>query len=314
MSTLECPAQIFQTSAEAIAAEVAGVIPAYRCAPYLAEAVESLLATPIAEIVIAVDGGDRETLRVAEALAEREGGRLRVLARRERLGAAANVNRAVEQIDKPYFLKLDGDDILLPEFMAAAFPKIVGTSSLALVSGYGLQFAGEPVWPARFLPDYTDAIVPLSGAAAYRFIIEWNPNPSSSGTIYRREAFLAVGGYDEKLVWGEDWEIWLRLAAQWSVAYAPVASALYRIHPESSTAAVANQERISDGYDAVYRQALRFCPSRELRPLLRRKFLKVVRAHLGAARRCAVKRRAPIEALRHAGRALSASRTLLALR
>jgi len=299
--------------AEAMQREVAAIIPAYRCAQYLGAAVDSLLDTSIEEILIAVDGGDRESLRVAEDYRERAPGRIRVIAQRERFGAAGNVNRAVRQTDRPFFLKLDGDDILLPDFVTAALPKICNTPELALVSGYGLRFTNLPSMTVRFLPDYTDEITVLQGTDAYRFIIEWSPNPSSSGTIYRRDAFLEVGGYDEQLVWGEDWEIWLRLAKRWSVAYVPVPASLYRIHGESTTATVTSQNRLSDGYDAVFRQALRLSPRREMRLLLRRKFIKVARAHLGAARRSALKSGSRSESVRHIGRALKAGWTVVAL-
>jgi glycosyltransferase involved in cell wall biosynthesis len=293
--------------------QLTGVIPAYRCAPYLPSAVESLSATRIGRIVIAVDGGDSETLQVAEECQDRDPGRITVLPSNERLGAAGNVNRAVRLIDTPFFLKLDGDDILLPEFVAAAFPKITATADMALISGFGLRFTDVPAVPVHFLPDYTDAIPTLRGTEAYRFIVEWNPNPSSSGSIYRREAFLSVGGFDEQLVWGEDWEIWLRLAVKWAVAYAPVPSALYRIHAQSTTALVTHEDRLSDGYDAVYRQALRLCRSRELRPLLRRKFLKLVRAHLGATQRGLARGRAAAELARHIGQAFQAACTAATL-
>ena len=76
----------------------------------------------------------------------------------------------------------------------------------------------------------------MDGAEAYRFILQWNPNPCSSGAIYRTEAFREVGGYDQQIAWGEDWEIWLRFAKEWEVGYTSTASALYRIHQQSVTA------------------------------------------------------------------------------
>jgi hypothetical protein len=43
----------------------------------------------------------------------------------------------------------------------------------------------------------------------------------------------------------EDWEIWLRLAQHWAVAYTNTASALYRIHQQSVTASGATNNRLA---------------------------------------------------------------------
>jgi hypothetical protein len=148
----------------------------------------------------------------------------------------------------------------------------------------------------------------MSGAEAYRFIVMWNPNPTSSGVIYRTAAFREVGGYDRRINWGEDWEIWLRLARRWQVGYTDMVSALYRIHDQSSTALATRQDRLCYGYDAVFRRAAEVCEDAEVLPIIRHRMFGVAKLYMGAAaRQLPRSRRASGDCCRRALRALSAA-------
>jgi hypothetical protein len=146
----------------------------------------------------------------------------------------------------------------------------------------------------------------MSGTDAYRFILRWSPNPCSSGAVYRTSAFREIGGFDEQIQWGEDWEIWFRLARKWSVAYNDAPSALYRIHPGSLTATHRRQNSLCFGYDGIYRRASEVCADPELRPILRHAFLRVAKAYLGAAaRQVGFSRSESLVCIRQACRALA---------
>src|SRR5262249_3192376 len=123
----------------------------------------------------------------------------------------------------PFFAKLDGDDVLIPGYLEAVFPIIATRPDLAILSGHELRIADNEVleFKPELLPFARTAAEPkiMAGPEAYRFILNWNPNPCSCGTIYRTEAFRQIGGYDHEMKWGEDWEIWLRFARDWQVGY-----------------------------------------------------------------------------------------------
>src|SRR5262249_40929898 len=140
--------------------------------------------------------------------------RVRVISSRATRGTATNLNEAVREVNTPFFAKLDGDDVLLPGFFESAFPIIASRPQAALVAGHEIRIAADEVM--EFVPDLLPNARPINklkvmaGREAYRFILQWNPNPCSSGAIYRTEAFREIGGFDAKISWGEDWEIWLR--------------------------------------------------------------------------------------------------------
>lgn len=103
----------------------------------------------------------------------------------------------------------------------------------------------------------------------------------------RREALVAVGGYDERLRIGEDWELWLRLAAAgFRFVRVPEWLAVYRKHADSLTS---DSERLLAAANEVYRIVIEeWSASDELRDLALR---------LRDARELRVRRRAKAAAL-----------------
>jgi glycosyltransferase involved in cell wall biosynthesis len=287
---------------ELMSRELTIIIPAFRCARYLPVAIASVLHTPVGQILITDDHSGDETTTVAYEWASRVAERISVIESGERRGPGANVNRAVQYVDTPFFVKLDGDDVLLPGFLESVFPVIRSVPALGMISGHEKRITGDQ-W-LDFEPDgyRTNNIVQpliMSGTEAFRFIIEWNPNPCSSGAVYRTEAFRSVRGFDESISWGEDWEIWLRLAKrQWSLAYYDAPSALYRIHNESVTAAEIRRNRMCYAYDQIFRRAAALCQDRSLRPVLRRAFVRTARTYFGASKRSTLSHGSISESLR----------------
>jgi hypothetical protein len=54
--------------------------------------------------------------------------------------------------------------------------------------------------------------------------------------VVRREVYEGLGGFDQRIShYGEDWEMWVRIAAHYPVWYEVEPVALYRIHPQSLT-------------------------------------------------------------------------------
>ncbi|MBI4039917.1 hypothetical protein HY389_01010, partial [Candidatus Daviesbacteria bacterium] len=72
-----------------------------------------------------------------------------------------------------------------------------------------------------------------------------------------KDALLKVGGYDEKLKIGEDYELWLRLGKSWRFTNLPDYLIKYRIHQQGVMAsgmlrAVKNAKMLIQKYKADY--------------------------------------------------------------
>jgi glycosyltransferase involved in cell wall biosynthesis len=293
------------------AREVTIIIPTFRNMRYLPAAFESALHAPAAAVIVADDGCGPAEREVIARFEEEHGPRLRTLASESQRGIAANLNEAIARVRTPYFARLDCDDVLYPGHLETAYRLLVEQPDVAAVAGSAIRIGAEEHlgFRAESLPAYRPDPCPriLRGVEAFRFALEWSPNPSSSGSVYRTAAFHDVGAFNPRVLWGEDWEIWFRFAQRWDIAYMDAPSALYRIHSRATTAEFSAEDRLCFAYHDIYSRAARLCPYPDLKPQLRRAFLRVARLYAGAAYRRA--RRLRWDSLLCAGRAAQALRT-----
>jgi len=53
--------------------------------------------------------------------------------------------------------------------------------------------------------------------------------------VVRREVYEKIGGFDRRLICAEDWEMWVRIAANYPIGYEVEPLAVYRMHTNSNT-------------------------------------------------------------------------------
>jgi hypothetical protein len=201
------------------------VIAAYNAAPSLPAAVESVLAqtAPPLELIVCDDGSTDAT---AAALAP-FGPRLTYL-RKEHGGVASARNVALRIARGEFFAVLDADDEYLPDRLEALSELASARPDLDLLC--------------------TDALLELDGEVAGTFEEGCAfPLERQAAAILdrcfcvapaaRRSALLEIGGYDESLRTGSDWDSAIRLIHGGAKA-GLVEAALYRyrIHSASLTA------------------------------------------------------------------------------
>ncbi|TXG86752.1 MAG: glycosyltransferase [Rhodocyclaceae bacterium] len=211
-------------------------IPAYRHAKYIETCLASVCAQtyPELELVLIDDGSPDDTFEIAQRFLANHAGRFRrvVLERRENRGVSANSNACIEACQGEWVHLLGSDDRLYPEKVAKIQAAIAGWNcpELALVhTDTDTIDADGVIRPVRRPGLHADAGV---DRAAYRWLFHRNliSNPSIA---LRREAFLAIGGFDPALPL-EDIDCWLRLSARHAIARLPETLASYRKHPGNS--------------------------------------------------------------------------------
>jgi GT2 family glycosyltransferase len=176
------------------------IIPAYQAASFVAEAVESALTQVVApyEVIVCDDGSTDE---LTKALRPYSGGI--TLLRKEHGGAASARNAAARSASSDFVAFLDADNVFLPEYLeavgelAAERPDldILTTDAYLELDGrvYGRYYRGK----ARFVVEDQ-----RRGIIHQHFIF--------GNAAIRREALLAVGGYDETVL-AEDTDLFLRM-------------------------------------------------------------------------------------------------------
>lgn len=182
---------------------VSVVIPTYNLARFLPEAVASARAQvwPDLEIIVVDDGSTDDTPEVLERLARE--GELRCI-RQENAGASAARNRGIHEARKSWVAFLDADDFWLAGKLEAQFEALEGKPSAAF------SYTDER---KRFV-DGTEADHPCRAKERPLLPQMLAGNMFATPTmLVRRDCFDTVGLFDTRLRTGEDWDMWMRLAA-----------------------------------------------------------------------------------------------------
>lgn len=179
------------------------VIPAYNIAPYLDEAVRSVLAQTLAdlEVVVVDDGSTDHTPAVLAAIRDP---RLRVV-RKLNGGLSSARNAGLRAARGRYFGLLDGDDIWMQRKAELQVAMLENNPDVTLTYSHSayLHEDGTP----------TGALL-VSGIAAptWRQMVVRNHIGNGSTAIGRRDDLLAAGLFDERFRTAfEEYELWPRL-------------------------------------------------------------------------------------------------------
>jgi len=204
--------------------QVSVVIPVYNAADFVQEAVGSALAQPeTAEVILAEDGSTDDSLAVCQMLAEKysqvhlyrhaDGGNH---------GSGATRNLAIERSTCPYVAFLDADDFFLPGRFTCArelfeeHPDIDG-----VYEAIGTHFQDEAArqqWRASGMetygPDLTTMVEVVPPERLFEALVRGKQGYfSGDGLVVRRAVFEKSGLFDERLLFFQDTEMWLRMAA-----------------------------------------------------------------------------------------------------
>jgi glycosyltransferase involved in cell wall biosynthesis len=204
-------------------------VPARDAERFLAEALASALAQPVALEVVVCDDGSRDgTLRVAESFAARDP-RVRVLRHERPRGVVAARNALLAAACGRCVAFLDADDVLLPGALAAQVDVLERRAEVALVHGGAeiVEQDGRVLAPWR-RPFSEDAIE--DGRVAFGELLLCNEIVTST-VVARRAALRAAGPFVSVGASSSDWDMWLRLALHGAVAYRAAPVARYRQHP-----------------------------------------------------------------------------------
>ncbi len=221
--------QMVHVSREHPPPQVAVVIPCYNHGEFLPEALRSVRAQRYQNIdCVVVDDGstDPGTLKTLARMGN-EG--VRVI-RQDNQGLSTARNAGVRATTAPFFVPLDADDKLAPEFVGRLLPKLLDDPALGYCYSHVQCFgASAALWEcAPYDPR--------------RLLVE---NLSVATAVIRRAAFDEVGGYRRDMIHGfEDWDFWLALlSAGYFGACVPEPLFHYRRHAGGSMLSEAQRRR-----------------------------------------------------------------------
>jgi glycosyltransferase involved in cell wall biosynthesis len=201
---------------------VSVVIPAHDYGPYLAEAIDSALGQtlPPFEIIVVDDGSTDETPQVLAQYGER----IRAF-RTENGGAAAARNFGAAQARGAFVAFLDADDVWRAEKLELQIARCASDPSIGFVH-CAVEFFGDDKAASRPLLEGLEGWIARDLVRLRQSVVA---GPGSS-ILMPLAVFREAGGFDPNLRVSEDWDLCLRVALRYRVAYVPKALVRYRAH------------------------------------------------------------------------------------
>ena len=210
---------------------VSVVVPTFNGQHWVADTLQAVLAQTHQnfEVIVVDDGSTDATCEVVRQVAP--GARLLTQAN-ARVSAARNAGLAAALGE--FVIFLDQDDIWHPQQLARQVAWMQQHAECgAVVCRYHHWYLAQGQYPAPtavWPPDPGLVADPeFTGWVYHQFLFDcW---ALTSGTLMRRAAVLAAGGFDTQLRYSEDWDLWLRLSQQTQFALLQWPPVLYRQHP-----------------------------------------------------------------------------------
>ncbi len=229
--------------------EVSVVVTTFNQAPYIAAALDSVLAQthPVREIV--VDDGSTDGTRAALAPYR---DRIRYI-RQGNAGVAAARNAGVAAAGGELVALLDGDDLWRPEKLARQVEAAAAHPGAALVAANGVIFSADGE-QARHL--FGEAILArLSGRDMvecdyYDDLLPGNVIFTTSQVLIPRWALNRVGPSDTRYATCSDWDLYLRLARDHPMVFLGARLVRWRA-VESSASGPPEQRRLRWALDEI---------------------------------------------------------------
>lgn len=210
---------------------VSVVMAIYNTERYLRQAVESILAQSYRdlEFIIVDDGSDDGGLELLRTMAD---SRLRVVSRSHE-GFTRALNAGIELATGDYIARMDGDDIAAPRRLEHQVTLLDQYPEIGVVGTACQRIDEGDKFLASWFPPATDKLIRHT-------MIRHNPFLHPSVTM-RRAVLQRAGGYDERYVVAQDYDLWFRMASYCQLAN--VTEPLMKLRTHSASLSSANQRR-----------------------------------------------------------------------
>ena len=214
--------------------KVTVAIAAYNMARYLPESIDSALAQNYrdVELLVVDDGSTDDTKTVVRQYGK--GVRYHYQAN---AGVANAYNRALALAKGEYVHFLDADDVLTPDVTDRLAQLLDDFPGAGLAYGDALVMdGGGNVYGTRTAPASFNGRRLIPSAEAFKELLR-GCHITTSAVMLRKSALTCVAPFRQKAVPGEDWDMWLRVAAEYDIVHLPIYACYYRVHGESITSA-----------------------------------------------------------------------------
>lgn len=212
------------------------IMPAYNARPYIAEAIRSVLDQdyPNIELIVVDDGSVDGSAEYAESF----GARVRVI-RQANAGVAAARNKGLAEVRGELIAFLDADDVWLPGKLSAQVEYLRQHPETAVVYGVFARWHANPDGsfdkpPVPVVKDPQKLLVEAHSGWIYTELL-LDSIVCIITAMIRREVVERLGGFDQSLPTGEDYDFWLRMSRHFRADKLNRVLAYYRMNASSIT-------------------------------------------------------------------------------
>ena len=189
--------------------DISVVIAAYNAADTIGRAMASVAAQTVKplEVIVIDDGSTDATSEVASGMQNTMNGIELRLFTQQNAGAGAARNRGLAEAKGTLVAFLGADDAWLAEKVERCMAKLDESNDVLIAHDFIRVEADGIELMVNCAKRFQDADDPFSGLYRHDFI-------GTSTVVARRNALLAVGGFDESVQPAQDFDLWLRVLAQ----------------------------------------------------------------------------------------------------
>lgn len=214
--------------------KISVIIPAYNSEKTIQKTIESILNQTFTdfELIIINDGSQDYTLDIVSRFHDP---RIKVFSY-ENAGGNVSRNRGLKQALGEFVSFLDADDLWTPDKLRDQLQALQENTDAQVAYSWTdyINENGEIFLSGTHITADGDV---------YEKLLVNNFLENGSNPLIRKEALLQLGGFDESLEAAQDWDMWLRLAAQYSFVAVPKVQILYRVSNNSLSSNLVRQEK-----------------------------------------------------------------------
>jgi len=228
------------------------LLPTYNRAAYLGAAVQSAFNQTFSdfELIVVDDGSTDNTAEVIHSFRDP---RLRFLQQANR-GISGALNSGLAAARGHYIAILNSDDVWLPTLLATLAPVLESAATVGMAYSRAQAMDSK----GQLLPRTAGAPPKYSGDMLKSLL--YGDHICTITTLFRHDLVIEAGGWDERLIANEDWDLWLRMARLSRFVFVDEVLAYFRVHPGRITGSVSQHfvRLVADRIrvvDKVYAQA-----------------------------------------------------------
>ena len=216
--------------------KVSVCIPTYNSEKYLREAIQSVLNQTYTDYELIISDNDSND-NTSEIIQSFKDSRIKYYRNQENIGIGKNFNHCIKKSIGQYITIFHSDDVMLPNNLELKVKILEKNSSVGLVHSniYTINDSGAIIGGHFAINNLPSTSLVESGTIVFRKLMIGTNIISAPSVMTRRNCYERVEYFNSRLRFIVDWEMWLRIALHFDIAYISTPLLKNRVHKNQET-------------------------------------------------------------------------------